>query len=90
MVKIGEKIRLLGIMSLYQVSIDTFVDRFIDHAKKLASKRKSGQEEKLINNIKAAVRQLADERRRERVFCFLRSTAEKDQAAKAAEFYVAW
>ncbi|KAK6024900.1 hypothetical protein OSTOST_09214, partial [Ostertagia ostertagi] len=46
------------------VSIDTFVDRFIDHAKKLASKRKSGQEEKLINNIKAAVRQLADERRR--------------------------
>ncbi|KAJ1368122.1 hypothetical protein KIN20_029190 [Parelaphostrongylus tenuis] len=73
-----------------KVSIDTFVDKFIEHGKKLESKRKSGQEEKFIANIKVVVRQVADERRRDRVFHFLRSTLEKDQAAKLTEFYGSW
>ncbi|RCN53053.1 hypothetical protein ANCCAN_00602 [Ancylostoma caninum] len=73
-----------------KVSIDTFVDRFIDHGKKFASKRKSGLEEKYVANIRVVVRQVAEERRRERVFTFLRSTVEKDQATKMTDFYVAW
>ncbi|VDO67280.1 unnamed protein product [Heligmosomoides polygyrus] len=72
------------------VSIDTFVDRFIDHGRKLATKRKSGQEEKFVANVKVVVRQVAEERRRERVFSYLRSNAEKDQATKVTDFYIAW
>uniref|UniRef100_A0A7I4XVJ1 FANCI_HD2 domain-containing protein n=1 Tax=Haemonchus contortus TaxID=6289 RepID=A0A7I4XVJ1_HAECO len=56
----------------------------------LASNRRSVQDEKFVVNTKVAVRQLAEERRRERVFSFLRTTVEKDQAAKVTEFYAAW
>ncbi|KHJ96795.1 hypothetical protein OESDEN_03239 [Oesophagostomum dentatum] len=73
-----------------QVSIDTFVDKFIDHGKKFAQRRKSGVEEKYTANIKVVVRQVAEERRRERVFTFLRSSVEKDQATKVTDFYIAW
>ncbi|WKX92620.1 hypothetical protein Q1695_010558 [Nippostrongylus brasiliensis] len=74
-----------------KVSIDKFVDRFIDHSKKLAAKRKSGNlDEKFVTNVRIVVRQVAEEHRRERVFSFLRSTVETDQAAKVTEFYIAW
>ncbi|KAK5980511.1 hypothetical protein GCK32_008223, partial [Trichostrongylus colubriformis] len=73
-----------------KISIDTFVDRFISYGKKLASRLGSEQEEKLVEKVKNVLRQLADERKRERVFAFLRSTVEKDQSAKATEFFVAW
>ncbi|VDM63987.1 unnamed protein product [Angiostrongylus costaricensis] len=73
-----------------KVSIDTFVDKFIEHGKKLASKRKSGQEETFVANIKVVVRQVADERRQGRVFNFLRSTVGKDKAAKLTDFYSSW
>ncbi|VDL64824.1 unnamed protein product [Nippostrongylus brasiliensis] len=58
---------------------------------KLAAKRKSGNlDEKFITNVRIVVRQVAEEHRRERVFSFLRSTVETDQAAKVTEFYIAW
>ncbi|VDM64645.1 unnamed protein product [Angiostrongylus costaricensis] len=71
-------------------SIDIFVDEFIEHGKKLESKRKSGQEETFVASIMVVVRQIADERRRGRVFNFLRSTVRKDKAAKLTDFYSSW
>uniref|UniRef100_A0A158P7U0 FANCI_HD2 domain-containing protein n=1 Tax=Angiostrongylus cantonensis TaxID=6313 RepID=A0A158P7U0_ANGCA len=61
-----------------KVTIDTFVHKFIEHGKELESKRKSGQEETFVADIKG------------RVFNFLRSTVRKDKAAKLTDFYSSW
>ncbi|KJH40619.1 hypothetical protein DICVIV_13422 [Dictyocaulus viviparus] len=52
--------------------------------------RKGGQEKKFAANIKIVVQQVAEERRRDRVFNFLHSTVDKDQAVKLTEFYNSW
>ncbi|KAK6726760.1 hypothetical protein RB195_004835 [Necator americanus] len=73
-----------------RISLDAFVNRFIDHGKKFVSKRGSNEEEKFVSSIKVVMQQVAEEKRRDRIFTFLRSTVEKDQAAKVTDFYTAW